>query len=522
MKLSTQIGPSYSKYLPPVFLLAVFAALFLLFRSTFGNPPRSDYWAVFYVFHQVDIGTGQPNWMEIINHDPWRHGTFRPLSHLILYWQHAVFGSNFIGNRIVNFAAYCLSLWLLYLLAVELSVDRWVAAFFIGLAAFFFSHFDIITWTFHVFILLAFSAFLTGFILYGKFLKTGRRGLLYPIIPLFLFGMLCSEIYSLWPLGLLIFGWGGDVIFPGHALPKRRILAWEGLLLGLVYVLYFASFLITRAANHTTGSLNFPSLGRILIATCAPFFNLLYTGIGVNLVQLLNLPVSTHYNLDMGGKLLEWRGYLAPIVALTGGAVIMAGALLAGILLKRKKLRAVYLLGFVTFLLLTNFFVVSIGRATTNILLYVFVQFRYQFVPNALTALLAAVAIDALMKPSRREKLIIAVALIPVLVSNILTTAIYINILNKNLEPLKTMIAGIREAIQTGKITPEHKLYIDERVTREFSSLCWNQDMGRFMKGTYQWMFSREEISSFTLSRSEASWVIQPGAGQTMLRLPNR
>ena len=211
-----------------------------------------------------------------------------------------------------------------------------------------------------------------------------------------------------------------------------------------------------------------------------------------------------------------------PIVALIGGAVIVGGASLAAILLKRNKLRAVYLLAFVTFLLLTNFFVVSVGRATTNILMYVFVQFRYQFVPNALTALLAAVAIDALMKPSRREKLIIAMALIPVLVSNILTTSICINILNKNLGPLKNMIDGIRQALQTRTITPEQKLYIDDRVTREFPPLSWNHDMGRYMKGTYQWMFSRRDISSFTLSRSEASWIIQPGTGQKMIRMPNR
>ncbi len=506
-----------AKYSTSVFFLLLFSALLLLFYPVFDNPPRSDFWSVFYAFHQVNPDTGKPDLATIANHDPWRHGTFRPLSHLILYFQYLAFGSNFIWSHVINFSAYCLCLLMLYLFAVELSVDRMLAGSFIGLSAFLFSHFDIVSWTFHVFTLLAYSAMLAGFILYGKFLKTGRRRFLLPIAPCFVFGMLSSEVYSLWPLGLLILGWGARYLFPARKTGKERPGRPEFLLLAAVYAVYFAIFALTRSAGHDTGPLKLPSPAQLVISLGAIFFNFIYTNIGVNLVPGLNLPAGLSDNLDMGGNLITWAEGLVPMVLWTGGIAISAATAAAVFLVKKKKTRAAWLLGFIFFLIASNFFVVASGRATTNLLVYVFAQFRYQFVPNTLTALLAAAALDTLLKPVRREKAIIAAALLPVLAANIFTVSIYIGLLNRNLEPLKVMIADIREHLYIGEINPERKLYIDERITGELSPLCWNRNMGRFMRGTYQWMFSSEEIRSFAFSRADSAWEILPGTGQKVL-----
>ncbi|MCK5783935.1 MAG: hypothetical protein KAH06_05775, partial [Desulfobacterales bacterium] len=169
-----------------IYFLILFIALGILYSSSFTNPPRSDYWSALYVFHQVDSTSGPPTWMAIVNHDPWQDGTYRPLSHLFLYLEHRLFGAEFIWNHIFHFATYCLSLLLIYFLARQFSVDIFLTAAFLAVYAFLFSHFDIVTWTFQIFITIGFCSCLLAFILYLKYLKTGKRGLLVAVGSLFL------------------------------------------------------------------------------------------------------------------------------------------------------------------------------------------------------------------------------------------------------------------------------------------------------------------------------------------------
>ena len=231
-----------------IYFIILFGILTFFFRTSFTNPPRSDYWPLFYVFQKVEASPESPSWVEIMNHDPWRHGTFRPLAHLILYWEYQCFGTGFFWNHLLNFMAYCLSIVLLYLLARQFGLNRHLTLAFLTVFAFLFSHFDIVTWTFQIFTIIAFSTFLLGFILYGRFLKNQRIILLPAVGGLFVLGLFCSESVMLWPLALLFFH-HSSLSDTGPAPPKRRAgTAGSCLLLIIsIYLIYGIGLLLTRA-----------------------------------------------------------------------------------------------------------------------------------------------------------------------------------------------------------------------------------------------------------------------------------
>jgi hypothetical protein len=152
--------------------------------------------------------------------------------------------------------------------------------------------------------------------------------------------------------------------------------------------------------------------------------------------------------------------------------------------------------------------VVALARSTTNPLIYTYTQFRYQYPANALTVLIAAAIIQTLLKPSTREKAIVLGALVPVLIANLYVGAAYIDILKNQLIPLYAIITNIKTGITGGLITEKSKLCIEEGVVNTLPPLCWNDDMARFMKGSYQWLFSKDELAYFTFIRKDAAWII--------------
>ena len=493
----------------------LFIVLLIFYFPTFGNPPRSDYWSVFYVFQKVDASPAPPTWLDIANHDPWRHGTFRPLAHLIIYLEYRVFGANFIGNHILNFFSYFLSIVLLYLLARALSLDKLLTGAFLVLFAFLFSHFDIITWTFHVFTIISFCAFLFGFIIFLKFLKTGRTVLLIPIALLFIFGMLCSEVYAPWPLALLILTYTPHLA--AGARKGRRWPVWA--LLGVIYLAYFMVFLFTRETTHTTGKLPQPTVTQIAVSICGTLFNLFYTGIVVNLIPALNVPARVYDNIDMGGLLIKYSHLLPGIVVGMGIITLLLAGISGWLLYRRKNFHALGLLSFLLYLYCSGFFVVMLARATTNKTEYVFTQFRYQYIPNAILILLVVAALDTVLRPRRREKLVIAGALIPILLANIYISQFYVGVIQKQLLPLRLLVSHIQRGIKDGVINRDARLYLEDGLAARLPPLCWNRTMAPFVRGTYQWMFSRKELNYFTFSINDAAWIIRADDYQNIWKL---
>ncbi|MDP8215616.1 MAG: hypothetical protein RAO92_09540 [Candidatus Euphemobacter frigidus] len=488
-----------------LYFILLFSLLLIIYIPSFKNPPRSDYWSAFYVFQQVDASPLPPNWPSILTFDLWQHGTYRPFSHLVPYLEHKLFSPDFIWNHILTFAFYCASIILLYGLASQLSLDRTITAALLVVFAFLFSHFDILTWTFQLFSTLSFCAFLLGFIIFISFLRSGRSLLLIPTGLLFLSGMLCSEVYFFWPLAALIlpYALSQPRINPGAG--ARRV---TSLMLGSIYLLYLGVFILHRGTTAGTGPLPAVTIGEIISAFFLVFFNLLYNGIVITIIPALSLPLYYNDNMNLGGLLLNWSPELNKISLWVGIGVALFIGWGVTFLYRRGERRKVALLSFFMLLYFTNFFTVSLARLTTNRAIYPLSQFRYQYIPNALLALMAAVVIGNLIRPGKRLKIIIGLILIPVLAFNIYLSHAYVVDLGKRLTPLRILLANIRSGLENGEINERALLFIEPGVPDSLPAPSWNKNMARFMEGNFQWFFPAGELNKFTLSREGSGWIL--------------
>ena len=496
------------------FFVFLFISLALLFRSSFHNPPRSDYWSAFYAFHQVAVSEESLAWMAIVNHDPWQDGTYRPLAHLILYAEYLLFSPDFFWNHIVNFAGYCCSLLLLYLLARRFGNPRFLAAAFITVFAFLFNHFDIVSWTFQIFIIVGFCACLAGIILYLDFLRTGRALILVPAGLLFLLGLFCYEGFALWPLALVVLGNGRNLFNVRHRLSRPRYQP-TALLLASVYAFYLAGFVFTRSVQVGTGSLPRPSAVQVLISLCAPFFNLVYNGLLVNIYPFLTLPLYISHNVAMRGLLGGWGLPLLIRLVLAIGGVVFVLILFFLTSMRARKQRGILVISsFLVFLYASVLIPTVLGRIITNDLQYPLVQFRYQYVPNAILALLLMTSIARLGRPRIRGKFLICLVLMPILVANVFLVRSTLETIEDQLAPLRELISYIRMGIEKGVISPGARIYIDDRVTARYPRICWNREMAPYLEGTYQWMFPVRDIGCFAFSVEDAVWITDTELGR--------
>jgi hypothetical protein len=104
--------------------------------------------------------------------------------------------------------------------------------------------------------------------------------------------------------------------------------------------------------------------------------------------------------------------------------------------------------------------------------------------------------------------------LVPVLILNILLVYQNVGVIRRQLEPLRTLISNIRNGMERGVINERERVYLNDNVTDYFPSLCWNKAMAKYFEGTYQWMFSEEEIDYFVFSSQDACWIIDAELGE--------
>lgn len=497
-----------------LYLITYFSLLFLvlglLLFPSFSNPPYVDYWEAFCVFHQVRADPLLSPWPYIVNHDPWRHGTFRPLLYTILYLEHRTFDSSFVWNHITNFFCYCLFLILLFLLGKRLGARPPELAGFLAVFAVLYSHCDILTLTFHVSLLFGLCAITTGFLLYLGYLKRRNGYILFAAGFFFLSGMLCYESLFFYPAGLFIL-----ILTPGAERGRRRVLLRTVLLLAVVYILYGTTFLLTRTSDHLSGSIPSIQVGRIATGFFISLSNLLYTGLGVNLCPFIGSPPIYKGYSEMGGAIpIGLPPWLIPAAH---GAGIVAMVLIGvgvGALLRKRRRSALVAVIFLLYLNLSFFFFLTTARSTTNNLSHIIRQFRYQLAPNAFLMLVGAVVVSSIFRPSRKNRIVILTLFLSVFLMNIYNTNNHIQNVTAELRPLRNLLKNIRTGIKVGDISPQHRLYIPDAITASFPHLCWNRLMGRKMWGTYQWVFSPAELACFTPYQKEAYWDIDPEGGE--------
>ena len=378
-----------------------------------------------------------------------------------------------------------------------------LTAGFLTVFAFLFSHFDIICWSYHAYIIFGFCSLLLGFILYISFLKS-ERSIVLPFVSLFLLlGILCYETFVFWPLAVIILSYMSNIT-NRYRFKKYKFVRSYLSVVGSVYFVYFAFFLLTRvfsiyeAPSHSLAPLL--SISNMVFSSFAVFFNILYNNLLINFIPSLAFPTIIDANLNLGGFLARIPSSLLDNLIFLGGGLFI-GAFLAIIiyLFRLKQFNTLKVIIFFLFLLFSEFFILFHCRLLTNSTIFNLTQFRYLYIPNALVSLIVLYLIDRFLEPSRREKAIICLALFLILMLNIQASRQGISILNAHLAPLKRMLSNIKTGINNRQINEENRLFINDDIAKRLPFLCWNIEMGElFMKGTYQWAFSEEEIKYFS------------------------
>jgi tetratricopeptide (TPR) repeat protein len=504
----------------PWYFVALTGILVVIYYPTFFNAPRSDWWESLYFFHTIYASHAPHQWLDILNTDCLKHVSFRPLSHWVLYFQHLIFGANFFYVHLINFSLYCLSLVLLYKFAGLFVSNKRLVATSIGFFALLYSHFDIVSWTAHSYFILGFCLFLLGFIIYAKFLKTGNAASLFFAVILFLSGMFCYEAFIFWPLSIAILTQVESLI-NRDKFTKNRLRLTCLLAIGLVYATYISVFFLTRNIQTYADSglqtqaliLEFASVTRIYRTALAVFFSIFYNGFLVNIMPMLAYPAwvaPTSFNLQLGGFLREYRPTILDM-QIASAALLFIGAGVFGYLIRHKKFNILKILLLFVFLLVSFDLTVFISKYFSNkVYSYCFYQFRYQYTPNAFIVLFFLVFFDQLMKMKQKVKIIIYVVAAIIVLSNIYCTVSAISLEARQLGPLNRMLANIKKGIKSGQVNEKNKLYLDNHIVNVLPQMCWNPVIGKFMQGTYQWLFNRKEIKYFSNTPGGAVWSIDP------------
>ncbi len=72
---------------------------------------------------------------------------------------------------------------------------------------------------------------------------------------------------------------------------------------------------------------------------------------------------------------------------------------------------------------------------------------------------------------------------------NLVFLSAHLGVVNRQMAPLRRLLSDIKIEIREGEIGPEDPIGIDDTVIDRLPPLCWNRDMGRFMRGTYHWLW---------------------------------
>jgi len=516
LNIIAKINNFLNKKGTPIYFILLLILMAGIYYPSFSDPPRSDSWSTLHFFHNLGDYPGNSKWLHVINFDPWTQIRFYPLAFLLHYWQHSLFGVNFIySHHIFNFILYYLSIILLYNLAINFCKNRTLILIFLFIFAFLFSHFDIVIWAFHFYIIFGFCSFILGFLIYLRYLETGKKKFLLFIILLFLTGMLSYEPFALWPWAILILNFVDTkekkIVFKNKSNKFASFL-----IIGVVYTFYIASFLFSRAIK----TYDAPVLSWDKVLTLNPFiffvvfFNFLYNSIFVNLIPKITIPFSTRIedNINMGGiieKISADSIKFNNIILYSSLIFIIVLCISMVFLVKKKGIKSAGTVSFFLFLLVSGYYILFYCRSLTNDYVYCLQQFRYQYISNAFIVLLGVYLLENLITLSQWRKIIIYLFAFIIFISNVSMTRKYVLMVSQQLKPLKEIIQNIKSGIKEEKINSNKRLYIDNSIVQELPKLCWNRQMGTyFMKGTYQWIFNRNEIKYFSFSPEDAHWII--------------
>ena len=357
-------------------VLAVFAVVSALaFHETAGALMRSEEWLITSLFYRLDgvtlEGLERVSFFEIFG-----HMRFQPAAHLLLYLKFLLFGSSVFAYHALNIALHAVTGFLVYLVLLRFTA-QWRLAYIFGLLFLVLpGQFDTVVWTYHTYIMAGLSSLLLSLLLAERYLYGGARSLL----AAFAFSALAVLLYEasiLAPLAvfLIIVARGRDA----GALTCRR--AAEAMI--AAYAVYLA---VTAYGITLTGEAQRQSMGAMadpeLFARAAKtvFINLWESNFIKNIGVVPYLRIADIVNMIIPREI--YREPMALVKILMGLLIVTQMRFSKG-----SRLVVVVLVGAA----LSYLFIISLGRLTTNEINYIVEQPRYQYYPNALLLMAAAI-----------------------------------------------------------------------------------------------------------------------------------
>ncbi|MBW2173188.1 MAG: glycosyltransferase family 39 protein [Deltaproteobacteria bacterium] len=144
-----------------VVLALGFIGCFVAFSPVLTTPFRSDEWYI------ASFARNAPVTLETISQaSSWElfgDPRFQPFSHLLLFLIHKVFGNAFVLFHLLSWVSHVTVGLLIYAIVKELHSDKMTAALCAILFVTGFSHFDTVSWTYHIYIIHQTICLLFGF-----------------------------------------------------------------------------------------------------------------------------------------------------------------------------------------------------------------------------------------------------------------------------------------------------------------------------------------------------------------------
>ncbi len=379
--------------------------IFFLFLPSIKSPPRSDYWAAFYYFSKIK-SIAEPGALKFLSqYHLFGHGRFQPLSHIILFYLFSIFKNHITFYNFFNISVYLLLIFCIYRLSLEFSKNYFLIFSLITAFSVLLTHFDIVCWSYHCYVIIGFIFLILGLFSFIKYLKTYNLFALFIFVLFSLGGILCYEPFSLWPLFFLF--------LIGIYKPSNKASIF--LSLCVIYFIYglFFKFLFLDSLNTYSYSLTkmfyFGSL--IKSANCT-ISNIFLINIISNISPFLIFPLKTFKNVDLGGVFVDkfTPYYLSKPPLFIGTWIIFICLLI--LLFRKRDIKNFYFILFFVLAMLSSVFVLALTRIQTNDMLYVLSQPRYQLIPNFIICLLIIIFFEDFFSKSYRLIKILSIAFI--------------------------------------------------------------------------------------------------------------
>lgn len=428
------------------------------YTPTFTHVFRSDHWILINWFNTLDF-----NIKDIISagfFDSFKHGRCQPLAYIILFLQYKLFGTNIFLYHLIQYTLHIINGILLFTLIKKLGVEKIYAILCSILFLTFYSHFDIIGWTFHLYIVLQTTFFLVSFIFILKYFENNKR--------IYIFLSSLSSFILLLIYEPAIFVPIFSIIFFILLCQRENKMKYKTNLKILSFCnilgyIFFASILIyikTSKSNLLLTDFSFFEwLIRTFVSTALCIFGtLFYHNLGLpsqtvttDIVYLGKLPITTPFFL-----------------------LITFFVLVLILCFYHKDKQTRHLILMFTVILLSYIFIISAGRTFTNFFTYTYRQPRYSYFPNLIFSIIVALLFSKWKTLNKFKKIAIIALFSALFILNINKIHNYNKIISGQLAPIEQYIEEIENFIsKQGK--KNFKIFINFSTSaKEF---FWGSDI---------------------------------------------